>query len=109
MKLVLIIFFAVLAIILGFGVSSLQKELLSERNKAVACGRSNDDLRRELIDIKRVRADQERLLDEIEQSIALLENKVDFKKLERYIPKKTWSEIKPIIDRLRGFQEVKEN
>jgi len=59
--------------------------------------------------MKRVCVDQERLLDDIEQSIAELENKVDLKKLERYIPKKAWSEIKPIIDRLKGFQEIKEN
>lgn len=109
MKLVFIVFFAVLVTILWFGASSLRKELLNERNKAVACEKSGDDLRKELIDIKRVCADQERLLDDIEQSIAELENKVDLKKLEYYIPKKTWNEIKPIIDKLKGFQEIKEN
>ena len=109
MKLVLIIFFAVLAIILGFSVSSLQKELFIVRKNAVLCEKRSDGLHRELIDIKRVCADKERLLDEIEQSITELESKVQLKTLERYIPKKTWSEIKPIIDRLKGFQETREN
>ena len=47
-------------------------------------------------------------MNEIEQSVTELESKVDLETLERYIPKKIWSEIKPIIDRLQDFQKERE-
>jgi len=53
--------------------------------------------------------EKERVLNEIEQSITELESKVKLETLERYLPKKTWGEIKPNIDRLKEFQEAREN
>ncbi len=107
MKSALIIFFAVLAVVLGFSVSSLQKELLSVRKDAAFYEKRNNDLQRELMHVTRAFDEKERFLNEIEQSITELESKVELETLERYIPKKTWSEIKPIIDRLKAFQETK--
>jgi len=99
----------VLAIILGFSVSSLQKELLNARKNAAFYEKRSDELQRELMRVNRLYSEKERFLEEIEQSITELESKVQLETLERYIPKKTWSEIKPIIDRLKAFQEQREN
>jgi len=109
MKSALIIFLVALAVVLGFNVSSLQKELLSTKNNSAFYEKRNDDLQRELMRVNRVCDEKERFLNEIEQSITELESKVDLETLERYIPKKTWSEIKPIIDRLKAFQETRGN
>ena len=107
MKSALIIVLAVLAVVLGFSVSSLQKELLSVRKNAAFYEKRSDDLQRELMHANRAFDEKERFLNEIEQSIAELESKVELETLERYIPKKTWSEIKPIIDRLKAFQDTR--
>lgn len=108
MKLALIIFLTVLAIVLGFSVSSLQKELLSVRENTALYEKRSDDLQRELMRVNRAYNEKERFLDEIEQSITELESKVQLETLERYIPKKTWGEIKPIIDRLQAFSKERE-
>ncbi|MFZ2937292.1 MAG: hypothetical protein WA066_01125 [Candidatus Omnitrophota bacterium] len=109
MKLALIIFLALIAVVLGFSVSSLRKELTSAQENAAFHEKRSEDLQRELMRVNRAYAEKERFLDEIEQSITELESKVQLETLERYIPKKTWSEIKPIIDRLKAFQEAREN
>lgn len=109
MKSAFIIFLFVLAIVLGFSVSYLQKELLIARKSSAFYEKRSDDLQRELMRVNRVCGEKERFLDEIEQSIVELESKVELETLERYIPKKTWSEIKPIVDRLKAFQEAREN
>ena len=108
MKSALIIVLAVLAIVLGFSVSSLQKELQDARKNTTFYEKRSDDLQRELMRMNRVCDEKERVLNEIEQSVTELESKVDLETLERYIPKKTWSEIKPIIDRLQDFQKERE-
>jgi len=108
MKSALIIFLAVLAIALGFSVSSVQKELLSVRKNAAFYEKRSDDLQGELMRVNRAYNAKERFLDEIEQSITELESKVELETLERYIPKKTWGEIKPIIDRLQAFSKERE-
>jgi hypothetical protein len=109
MKSAFIILLAVLAVVLGFSFSSLQKELLSVRKSAALYEKRSDDLQRKLMRVNRACNEKERFLNEIEQSITELESKVELETLERYIPKKTWSEIKPIIDRLKAFQEAREN
>lgn len=109
MKLAFIIFLAALAVVLGFNVSSLQKELLSARKNAAFYEERSDELQREWMRMNRACKEKERFLDEIEQSITELESKVELETLERNIPKKIWSEIKPIIDRLKVFQEAREN
>lgn len=108
MKSVLIIFLALIAVVLGFSVSSLRKELTSAQENAAFHEKRSEDLQRELMRVNRAYAEKERFLDEIEQSIAELESKVELETLERYIPKKTWSEIKPIIDKLKVLQQERE-
>ena len=109
MKLALIIFLSVLAIVLGFSASSLQKELINVKEDSASYEKRSHDLQNELMRVNRACNEKERFLEEIEQSIRDLESKVELETLGRYIPKKTWSEIKPIIDRLKAFQEEREN
>ena len=103
MKSAFIIFLVVLTIVLGLKGSSLQKELLSARESAASYEKRSDHLQRELMRVSRLYSEEERVLDRIEQSITELESKINLETLERYIPKKTWDEIKPIIDRLKAF------
>lgn len=104
-----LIFFLLLAIILGFSVFYLQKELRVARNNDAFYEKRNGDLQRELTRLNRICDGKERLLKEIEENIAELENKVQLETLERYIPRKTWDEIKPAIDRLKALKEAREN
>ena len=67
----------------------------------------NDLLQKELMRLNRTCSEKDRFLNEIEQSITELESKVPLETLERYIPKKTWDEIKPIVDRLQAFGEAR--
>ena len=108
MKSALIVFLAMLAIVLGFRVYSLQKELLRVSKNAVFNEKRSDYLERKLMRVNRAYNEKERLLAEIEQGITELESKVQLETLERYVPKKTWDEIKPIVDRLQVFLEVRE-
>jgi len=108
MKSALIVFLAMLAIVLGFRVYSLQKELLRVSKNAVFNEKRSDYLERKLMRVNRAYNEKERLLAEIEQGITELESKVQLETLERYAPKKTWDEIKPIVDRLQVFLEVRE-
>ena len=108
MKSALVIFLAVLVIVLGFSVFSLQKEILAANRNAAFYEKRSDYLERELMAVKRVCNEKERLLNEIKQGIVELESKVPLETLKRYAPKKTWDEIKPIIDRLQAFREAKE-
>lgn len=107
MKSALIVFLLALTIILGFSVSSLQKEVQSAKKNTAFYQKRNDGLQGELMRVSRVCDEKERLLNEIEQGITELENKVELETLERYIPKKTWGEIKPVIDRLKALQEAR--
>jgi len=107
MKSALIVFLLVLVIIIGFSVSSLQKEVQNAKKNTAFYQKRNDDLQRELMRVSRVCDEKERFLNEIEENITELESKVQLETLERYIPMKTWSEIKPVIDRLRAFQETR--
>lgn len=105
MKSAFVIFLVVVAVVLGFSVSSFRKELTSAQENATFHEKRIEDLQRELMRVNRAYAEKERFLKEIEQNIAELENKVDLQTLEQHVPKKTWSEIKPIIDRLKALQE----
>ena len=108
MKSFLIAFLAVAVVVLGFSVSSLQKELLGARNNSAFYDKRSEDLQRELMRVNRILLEKERFSDEIEQNIVELESKVDLQTLEKYVPKNTWSEIKPIIDRLKALQQERE-
>jgi predicted nuclease with TOPRIM domain len=109
MKSVIITILAGLAILLGFSGFSLRKELLSVKESVAFSEKRSEDLQKELMRVSRAYNEKERFLEEIEQNIAELESKVQLETLQRYIPKKTWSEIKPIIDRLKVFQEERES
>lgn len=109
MKSLFIIFLAVAVIVVGFRVFSLKNELLSVQENAAFLKERSDELQRELMRVHTACAEKERFLEEIKKSIAELESKVDLDTLEQHIPKKTWSEIKPIIDKLKAFQEAQEN
>jgi Tfp pilus assembly protein PilN len=108
MKFALIIFLAGVTIFLGFSVFFLRKELLNERGRIAFLEEGNDSLQKKLMHLNRAHSEKERFLNEIEQGIRELESKVPLETLERYTPKKTWDEIKPIIDKLQAFLEVRE-
>lgn len=108
MKSALIILLTGLVVFLGFSVSVLRKELLSASKHNVFLEERNDLLQKELMRLNRICNEKDRLLNEIEQSIIELESKVPLETLERYVPKKTWDEIKPIVDRLQAFREARE-
>ncbi|MDI6758295.1 MAG: hypothetical protein QMD94_01275 [Candidatus Omnitrophota bacterium] len=104
MKSVLIILLGVSVIILGISLSTSQKELLIAKENAALYEKRNDDLQRELMRVNRVCGEKKWVLNEIEQNIEELEGKIQLEALERYLPKKTWDEIKPIVDRLKALQ-----
>ncbi|MDP3041667.1 MAG: hypothetical protein Q8N62_02900 [Candidatus Omnitrophota bacterium] len=108
MKSALIIFLIVVVVVLGYRGSLLQKELLSVRGSAAFYEKRSDDLQRELMRMSSLYREEERILDGIEENIAELENKINLETLERYIPKKTWDEIKPVVDRLQSFGKERE-
>ena len=108
MKSALIIFSVGITIFMGFSVSSLRKELLSARQHTAFLEERNDLLQKKLMRLNRTCSEKDRFLNEIEQSITELESKVPLETLERYVPRKTWNEIKPIVDRLQAFLETKE-
>ena len=109
MKISLIIVLVFSVVVLGLMVSSLRKELAATDENAAFYEKRSDDLQRELMRINRAYAEKERLLDDIEQSIMELESKVDLQTLEKYVPKKTWREIKPVIDRIHDLQTMRGN
>jgi len=109
MKTAFIAILIVVAIVLGFSVYSLQKELLNTKDSVVLSEKRNEELQRKLMRVNSLYADKELFLSEIEQSIEELDSGVDLKTLERHIPEKEWGKIKTIIDRLKAFQQEREN
>jgi chromosome segregation ATPase len=104
MKATLIFLLSISVIILGISFSALQKELVTAKKSAAFYEKRSDDLQRELARVNRACAEKERFLSEIEGNIEELESRIQLETLERYLPKKTWAEIKPIIDRLKALQ-----
>lgn len=104
MKTTLIIVLSLLTAVSGFGVFSLQRELMSVKSNLDFLEKSNDGLRRQLTRVNRLYTENERILDEVEQGVKELEAKIDLETLERYVPKRTWNELKPAIDRLKALK-----
>jgi TolA-binding protein len=104
MKSTLILLLSISVIILGLGFSASQKELVAANKNAAFYEKRSDDLQRELVRVNRACAEKERFLNKIEGSIEELEGRIQLETLERYLPKKMWTEIKPIIDRLKALQ-----
>jgi len=109
MKLLIIICLSAAVIVLAFSSLSLRQELTASQKNAAFYERRNEGLQRELMRLSRAYAETERFLGGIEQNISELESKIDLGTLDKYIPKKTWSEIKPIIDRLQALQQERES
>ncbi len=109
MKSGVILFLVGLVILLSFGILALRKELLNSRKHAALLEGRNNKLHMELMRLNRIHSASEQFLNELEQSVRELENKMPFATLERYIPRKLWDEIRPIIDRLKFLQETREN
>lgn len=107
MKSALITLFAISVIILGIGFSASQKELVTAKKNSAFYEKRSDDLQRELARVNRDCEEKERFLNEIEGNIEELESRIQLETLERYLPKKTWAEIKPIIERLKALQAEK--
>lgn len=105
MKSVLIFFLIGLVMVLGFNTFILQKEVRSTTEYAEFMEKGNDGLRRELTRLNRVNSENEKLLNELDQSLKEFDSKVPFATMNKYIPKRVWNDIKPIIDRLQIFQE----
>ncbi|MCM8782595.1 MAG: hypothetical protein NC928_05130 [Candidatus Omnitrophica bacterium] len=108
MKLTPIIFLSVLTLVLGFKVYFLKKELLSAREDTAFYEKRSEDLQRELMRLNRRYTEREQFLNKIKQEITELENKIKLNSLQRYIPRNTWSEIEPLIDRLKAFSGERE-
>lgn len=98
-----------LVIFLGFSISRLRKELLTARKYATQAEERNSQLQRELMRLTRVNSENERFLDELEQSIREFESKLPFSSLEKYIPKHILNDVKPIIEKLQVFQKARED
>ena len=109
MKLVSIILVAFIAVVLGLNVFSLRKELMSAQENTAFHEKRGDDLQRELMRVNRASMEKDKFIDEIERSIVELENKVGLQTLEKYVPKKTWGEIRPLIDRIHDWQAIRGN
>jgi len=109
MKSAIITILVIVAIVLGFSVYSLQKELLSVKENTELSEQRNENLKRELMRVSRLYADKERILSGIEEAVTELDSKIDLKTLEKHIPKKKWSEIEPVIDKLKAFQQERKS
>jgi predicted PurR-regulated permease PerM len=107
MKFALIFFLIGLVIVLGFNISTLRKELQNTIEDAEFMEERNNKLQRELMRLSRVNSENEQLLNELDQSLKEFNSKVPFATMKKYIPKRVWDDIKPIIDRLQVFQEAR--
>ncbi len=109
MKTAIITILVVASAILGFSVYSLREELLNAKEDAELSERRVEDLQRELQRVNRLYADQERVLGGIEEAVTELDRKIDLETLKKYVPKQKWTEIEPVIDRLKAFQQERQN
>jgi hypothetical protein len=109
MKIVLISFLIILIIILGFNIAALRRELRNTTEHAEFMEEGNNKLRMELERLMKVNSGNEQILNELDQSLKELDSKIPFATMNKYIPKKVWDSIKPIIDRLKAFQEERES
>ena len=105
MKIALIVILTIVAALLGMKANHWRKELDRAKENVIFYERRSEDLQRDLIHLNRVYEQKVQFLNEIKQNVSELESKVDLKTLQRHVPKRTWSEIEPIIDRLRNLKE----
>lgn len=108
MKSALILFLICLVIVLGFNIYTLRKELRDTIEHANFMEEGNNKLQRDLMRLSRANSENEQMLNELDQSLKEFNSKVPFATMNKYVPKRVWNDIKPIIDRLQIFQEVRE-
>jgi len=108
MKSALIFFLIGLVVILGFNIYTLKKELRDTIEHAKFMEEGNDKLQRDLMRLNRANSENEQMLNELDQSLKEFNSKVPFATMKKYVPKRVWNDIKPIIDRLQIFQEARE-
>ncbi|HAZ10160.1 MAG: hypothetical protein A2047_01425 [Omnitrophica bacterium GWA2_41_15] len=108
MKSALIFFLIGLVIVLGFNIYTSRKELRDTIEHAKFMEEGNNKLQRDLMRLSRANSENEQMLNELDQSLKEFNSKVPFATMKKYIPKRVWNDIKPIIDRLQVFQETKE-
>ena len=108
MKSALIFFLIGLVIVFGFNIYTLRKELRDTIEHAKFMEEGNNKLHRDLMRLNITNSENEQMLNELDQSLKEFNNKVPFATIKKYIPKRVWNDIKPIIDRFQAFQETGE-
>ncbi len=108
MKPLIFTILVVVAVILATRAYYLQKELFILQDSSMLCGKKIEYLQQELMRLNSIQADKDRILNEIEGALMELESKVDLKDLERHIPRKKWDEIGIVIDKLKAFQQERQ-
>jgi len=108
MKPALIFVLIGLVIILGFNIYTLKKELRDTVEHAKFTEEGNNKLQRDLMRLSRANSENEQMLNELDQSLKEFNSKVPFATMKKYVPRRVWNDIKPTIDRLQAFQEVRE-
>ena len=108
MKSALIFFLIGLVIVLGFNIYALKKELRDTIEHAKFMEEGNNKLQRDLMRLNRANSENEQMLNELDQSLKEFNSKVPFATMKKYVPRRVWNDIKPIIDRLQVFQEARE-
>jgi len=105
MKWLIILILVGMVVFMSFRVFALNKELLYAAERSAQIEQDNEELRRELMRLGKVNSENKSFLDELEQSVKEFENRMPLVLLEKYIPRKIFNDIKPIIERLQLFQE----
>jgi Tfp pilus assembly protein PilN len=108
MKSTVIVLLSVLILYLGFNIYYLREDIQLVEDRAVFYEKRSDELHEEVLRLSRLNNTQEKLLNEIEITLDELDTKIQLKTLKRYVPKKIWVEISPIIDRLRQWQNFRQ-
>jgi phage regulator Rha-like protein len=93
-----------LTVFMAFSFFFLEEKLLEEKRQSQFYLNKSNDLERRLIFLERAYQNKERTLEEIKAALGDLEDKVQLETLQRYVPKDTWNQINPIINRLRELK-----
>jgi phage regulator Rha-like protein len=104
MKWLVVIFLILLTVFMAFSFFFLEEKLLEEKRQSQFYLNKSNDLERRLIFLERAYQNKERTLEEIKAALGDLEDKVQLETLQRYVPKDTWNQINPIINRLRELK-----
>lgn len=105
MKTGITVILAVIVIALSMSVFFLKRDLARAKTSEEFYQKRGDDLQNEVMLLRKINDDRDRTLHEISESVAQLERKVELETLRRYVPKKTWDEVSPIIEKLKGIGE----